>query len=164
MHVSSAKDTCTGMQRNRLRSSSTIMIERLKRIMHMLAGAGGPGVTASVLAGAAMGIAGTPPVAGFISKWYLCLGSLEANEILFLFVLLTSALLDIGYFFPIIYNAFFKKSRDESKPELTEASPFMVVPIAACASVSILLGIAPDAFVRFFSIASLAAKNVLGLN
>ena len=121
-------------------------------------------VTMASFAVAAMGIAGTPPVAGFISKWTLCLGSLEANEILFLFVLLTSALLDIGYFFPIIYNAFFKKSRDESKPELTEASPFMVVPIAACASVSILLGIAPDAFVRFFSIASLAAKNVLGLN
>jgi len=121
-------------------------------------------VTMASFAIAAMGIAGIPPVAGFISKWYLCLGSLEAHQILFLFVLLTSALLDIGYFFPIIYNSFFKESKEHMEPGVSEAPMFMVVPIAVCAGGSLLLGIAPNAFVHFFALASLAAKSILGLN
>jgi multicomponent Na+:H+ antiporter subunit D len=121
-------------------------------------------VTMASFAIAAMGIAGVPPVAGFISKWYLCLGSLEAHQILFLFVLLTSALLDIGYFFPIIYNSFFKESKEHHEAGISEASLFMVVPIAVCAGGSLLLGIAPNAFVHFFALASLAAKSILGLN
>jgi multicomponent Na+:H+ antiporter subunit D len=121
-------------------------------------------VTMASFAVAAMGICGIPPVVGFISKWYLCLGSLEAKEIVFLFVLLANALLDIGYFFPIIYNSFFKKLKEPVESGISEASPFMVVPIAICATVSLLLGIAPDAFVHFFRIASLAATTVLGVH
>lgn len=113
---------------------------------------------------AAMGIAGTPPMVGFISKWYLGLGSLEAKEIVFLFVLLVSALLDIAYFFPIIYQSFFKKPGGKSHPGLNEAPMLMVVPLTLCAVLSVLFGIAPDAFVRFFQMATLAAKNVLGVN
>lgn len=121
-------------------------------------------ITMGSFAIAAMGIAGVPPVAGFISKWYLCLGSLEAHQILFLFVLLTSALLDVGYFFPIIYNSFFKESKEHPEAGVREASMFMVVPIALCAGGSLLLGIAPNAFFQFFALASLAAKSILGMN
>jgi multicomponent Na+:H+ antiporter subunit D len=121
-------------------------------------------ITLASFAIAAMGIAGTPPVAGFISKWYLCLGSLEAKEIVFLFVLLTSALFDVAYFFPIIYNSFFREPEHKLETGISEASMFMVVPIAACAVLSILLGIAPNAFFRFFNIASLAARSILGVN
>ena len=121
-------------------------------------------VTLGAFAVGAMGIAGTPPIVGFISKWYLCLGSLEAKEILFLFVLLGSALLDIGYFAPIIYRSFFKRSQEQTGSSVSEASLFMLIPIIACAAISILLGIAPDAFVHFFKIAMLVAKSVLGMN
>lgn len=110
----------------------------------------------------AMGIAGTPPLMGFISKWYLCLGTLEAREIIFLFILLASVLLDIAYFFPIVYHSFFKKPRDEMPPGIQEASKFMVVPIALCAILSLVLGLFPNAFVHFFEIASLATKSILG--
>jgi multicomponent Na+:H+ antiporter subunit D len=120
-------------------------------------------ITMGSFAIGAMGIAGTPPVVGFISKWYLCLGSLEAKEILFLFVLLTSALLDIAYFFPIIYNAFFRKPREQVNKGVEEASMFMVAPLAVCAVMSIILGIAPNAFFHFFQIAAFAAKNILGI-
>jgi hypothetical protein len=50
----------------------------------------------------ALGMAGIPPVNGFLIKWYLCLGTMEAHEIVFLVVLLISAVLNIGYFFPIV--------------------------------------------------------------
>ena len=119
-------------------------------------------ITMGSFAIGAMGIAGTPPVVGFISKWYLCLGSLESKEIIFMFVLLTSALLDIAYFFPIIYNSFFNKPQEGVASGFDEASMLMVVPLAVCAIVSVILGIAPNAFFRFFEVATLAAKSILG--
>ena len=81
----------------------------------------------------------------------------------FLFVLLISVLLDIAYFFPIVYNSFFKKSKDEMKPGIQEASMFMVAPIAICAILSIVLGVSPNAFVHFFEMASSAMKSILGV-
>jgi len=110
----------------------------------------------------AMGVAGIPPVCGFISKWYLCLGSLEAKEIVFLFVFLTSALLDAAFFFPIVYSSFFKKPKGDVNPHFDEASMFMVIPLMATAIASLILGIFPNAFVHFFEIATLAVRSVLG--
>jgi multicomponent Na+:H+ antiporter subunit D len=121
-------------------------------------------ITMGSFAIAALGIAGVPPLVGFISKWYLCLGSLEAKEILFLFVLLASALLDIGYFVPVIYHSFFRTPQEETPSGMEEASMFMVIPIAACAALSLILGMAPNAFFHFFNIAMLAARNVLGVS
>ncbi|MDO9125061.1 MAG: proton-conducting transporter membrane subunit, partial [Deltaproteobacteria bacterium] len=121
-------------------------------------------VTMASFAVASLGIAGIPPMAGFITKWYLCLGSLEAKEIIFLFVLLASALLDIAYFAPIIYRSFFKKPPEQTHFGLSEASLWMVIPIAVCATISIILGIFPNGFFHFFEIATLAAKSVLGIN
>lgn len=121
-------------------------------------------VTMVSFAVASLGISGIPPMAGFISKWYLCLGSLQAKEIAFLLVLLGSALLDIAYFGPIIYRSFFKQSPEGFHSAVEEASAWMVVPIAACAAASILLGLFPNAFVHFFDLATLVAKGALGAN
>jgi multicomponent Na+:H+ antiporter subunit D len=110
----------------------------------------------------AMGVAGIPPTCGFISKWYLCLGSLTANEIIFLFVFLASALLDAAFFFPIVYRAFFKKPKEDVSPGFNEASMFMVTPLVATAVTSLILGIFPNAFVHFIEIATLAVQNILG--
>jgi multicomponent Na+:H+ antiporter subunit D len=101
----------------------------------------------------ALGMAGLPPVAGFLSKWYLCLGALEAEEVAFLVVFLTSSLLNAAYFFPIVFRAFFKPPPPGAPRGLAEASPLMVVPLCIAALYSIVLFIAPDAPLRFFEIA-----------
>lgn len=119
-------------------------------------------LTMGAFAIGAMGIAGTPPACGFISKWYLAMGSLEAKEIVFLFVLLVSALLDVAYFFPIIYNSFFKSPEGAINPHFDEAPMRMVVPLVITAIVSLILGIFPNAFFNFFDIASMAARKILG--
>jgi multicomponent Na+:H+ antiporter subunit D len=119
-------------------------------------------VTMGAFAIGAMGIAGTPPICGFISKWYLAMGSLEAKEVFFLFVLLISALMDVAYFFPIIYNSFFKGPQEPVNPHLDEASMKMVVPLVVTAIISFILGIFPNAFFNFFNIASMAAERILG--
>ncbi len=109
----------------------------------------------------AMGLAGIPPINGFISKWYLCLGALEAKEAIFLAVFLASALLDVAFFFPIIYQAFFRPPWGNSPLGFSEAPMMMVIPLLLTALMSILLGIYPDALLRFFSITSEAVQSIL---
>jgi multicomponent Na+:H+ antiporter subunit D len=109
----------------------------------------------------AMGLAGVPPLNGFISKWYLCLGALEAHEIIFLVVFLLSALLDVAFFFPIVYNAFFKAAKEE--PFRCDEAPLtMVIPLTATALFSLVLGVYPDALMKFFSITNQAVRAILG--
>ena len=58
---------------------------------------------------AALGMIGIPPVAGFISKWYLGLGAMEAGMAAWVMpVLLTSSALNAAYFLPILYRAWFR--------------------------------------------------------
>ncbi|MFN2165997.1 MAG: monovalent cation/H+ antiporter subunit D family protein, partial [Anaerolineae bacterium] len=47
-------------------------------------------------------------VAGFVSKWYLGLGAVEAGSEWVLLVLVTSSLLNAAYFFPILFRAWFR--------------------------------------------------------
>lgn len=94
---------------------------------------------------------GVPPTSGFVSKWYLVIGSAESGEMLLLFVLLASTLLNAAYFLPIIYRAFFVRGEDRHGhgneiQEITEAPPFMVVSALITAFGSLLLGLYPDYF------------------
>ncbi|MBK5970929.1 complex I subunit 5 family protein [Thiorhodovibrio winogradskyi] len=57
----------------------------------------------------ALGMIGIPPIAGFISKWYLGLGAVEAGVPWVLLVLAASTLLNAGYFLPILFRAWFRE-------------------------------------------------------
>jgi len=58
---------------------------------------------------AALGMIGIPPIAGFVSKWYLGVGALESGESWVLVVLAASTLLNAAYFLPIIYSTWFQQ-------------------------------------------------------
>ena len=60
----------------------------------------------------ALGMIGVPPLAGFISKWYLGLGALEAGQGWVIVVLAGSSVLNAGYFLPVLYAAWFKSPPD----------------------------------------------------
>lgn len=99
---------------------------------------------------ASLSMIGAPPVAGFITKWYLLLGSMQANQIGIMVILLASTLLNAAYFVPITYNAFFgKRPAGETKETFHEASPALVVPLMITALISLILGIYPDLFMTF---------------
>jgi multicomponent Na+:H+ antiporter subunit D len=55
---------------------------------------------------------GVPPLAGFISKWYLGLGALDAGQDWVIIILAGSSLLNAAYFLPILYAAWFKAPAD----------------------------------------------------
>jgi len=67
--------------------------------------------TMAAFAIGALSMIGIPPAAGFISKWYLLLGSVEASQIPIIIVLAASTMLNAAYFLPIVYAAFFKEPR-----------------------------------------------------
>ena len=71
--------------------------------------------TFGAFAVAALSMIGAPPVAGFVSKLYMLVGSLEAHSYFgigsyfILAVLIGSSLLNAAYFAPVVYHAFFGK-------------------------------------------------------
>lgn len=88
---------------------------------------------------------GIPPTAGFVSKWYLALGSVEGGEIAFLVVLLASSILNAAYFLPVSYVAFFGTEAHES-PATVREIPMVAVPLVATAALSVSMGIFPGYF------------------
>ncbi len=57
---------------------------------------------------AALGMIGVPPLAGYVSKWYLQKGAIQAGDEWVALVLGASSLLNAAYFLPILYRAWFK--------------------------------------------------------
>jgi multicomponent Na+:H+ antiporter subunit D len=62
-------------------------------------------LTTAAFTVAALGMIGVPPLAGYISKWYLKKGAITAGEEWAALVLAASSLLNAAYFLPILYRA-----------------------------------------------------------
>jgi len=101
--------------------------------------------TMAAFAVASLSIVGIPPTSGFVSKWYLALGTMENGNQIFLGVLLVSSLLNAAYLFPIVYKAFFEEASEQN--DKVREVPWMVAPLVISAAASLLLGIFPDAVV-----------------
>jgi len=92
---------------------------------------------------ATLSLVGIPPASGFISKWYLAVGSVERGSVWPLAVLLISSLLSAAYLIPIVYRAYFEEPPDAAEHSVVEV-PWMVVPLVLTALVSVLLGLYPN--------------------
>ena len=109
---------------------------------------------------ASLSIIGLPPCGGFISKWYLVLGSLEAHQMPILFVLLVSSLLNAAYFMPFVYKAFFCPPQEAMFMNTVEEAPaFCVVPLVITALISMFLLFYPQ---PFFRLASMMVQTITG--
>lgn len=75
----------------------------------------------------ALSLIGIPPMAGFISKFYLMKGAVEADMLPIAFVYAGSSFLNACYFLPIIYIAYFKPLSEDLKPGYKEAPVMMLV-------------------------------------
>ena len=101
---------------------------------------------------AALGMIGVPPMAGFITKWYLSLGALEAGAHWPLYVLTASSLLNAAYFLPILHAAWFAEplpasdhghdAHDhEHAPVRGNAGWLLLLPPLTTAALSLLIGL-----------------------
>jgi multicomponent Na+:H+ antiporter subunit D len=89
---------------------------------------------------------GLPMTAGFISKWYLVLGSLDRESLFALVVIVASTLLNAAYFLPILYRAFFKPLPAENTPQHGEAPWPIVLALTTTAALTFLIFLAHGSF------------------
>lgn len=94
---------------------------------------------------AAFGMMGLPPLAGFVSKWYLGVGAVETGQSWAVAVLVASTLLNIAYFLPVIYAAWLKRPtvdfEEQRGPTRFEADWLMLFPTLALAAAVLVLGL-----------------------
>lgn len=106
-----------------------------------------------------LSVIGLPPCGGFISKWYIVIGTVEAERLAMLAVILTSSLLNAAYFLPVVYRAFFSKKPQVLGVEIKEAPIWCLVPLVLTAVISILLFFFPQ---PFLDLAELSSKAFVG--
>lgn len=105
---------------------------------------------------AAVALIGIPPASGFISKWYLAVGSLESGIAVFSWlgpvILLISALLTAGYLLPLTINGLLPGADyDYDSLEKKEPVKMMIVPILILAVLAIVLGVFPGPLTDFIT-------------
>lgn len=99
-------------------------------------------------------LVGIPPTSGFVSKWYLAVGSLQSGMGAYTWVgpvvLLLSAMLTAGYLLPISIQAFFPGSQyDYEELEKREPNLLMTVPMLLFTAAAVLFGMFPGPFMSF---------------
>ncbi len=110
----------------------------------------------------ALSMIGVPLTVGFVSKWYLGIGALQAGKWIAVPIILFSSLLTAIYFWRIIENVYFKKAQVENEAQKREPEDVpagMMVPTLGVASLCLVFGVL--AYIPV-SIADLAARMLLG--
>jgi multicomponent Na+:H+ antiporter subunit D len=94
-----------------------------------------------------LSIIGLPPFAGMWSKWYLALGTVQAEQWALLAVLMISSLLNITYLLPVAIHGFFSRPRDgEAYTKINEAPVSMLIALSLTTLACIVLFFYPDPF------------------
>jgi multicomponent Na+:H+ antiporter subunit D len=106
-------------------------------------------LTFGAFAVASLSMIGVPPAAGFVSKWYLLAGALDAHQLGIVAVLLVSTLLNAAYFAPVVYQGYFgAHPGDDAAVSVREASPALLIPLLFTAFLSLAAGICPEFFIH----------------
>lgn len=103
--------------------------------------------TTAALVVAALSMVGLPPTAGFFSKWYLVMGSLEMGNWFFVAVLILSSLLTAVYFFRVIENAYVGEDPEEVRETPVtkqEPPPSILVPMLLLGASVVVIGVFSD--------------------
>jgi len=93
----------------------------------------------------AFGMIGTPPMAGFVSKWYLGVGAVDSDASWVVWLLAASSILNAAYFLPIIRAIWFEAAPEQWPKERTfgraETSLMLLLPTLFTAAVALAVGL-----------------------
>ncbi len=98
-------------------------------------------ITAGAFTLAAFSLVGIPPTSGFVAKWYLVLGSLEAHRPFFAAVIIIGAIFAAVYAFRVVFYMFFAPERTGSL-QMDDVPAGLLGPVAALGVATWALGIA----------------------
>ena len=137
--------------------------------------------TFTCFAAASLGIAGLPMMAGFVSKMNILQGAYSMGKPFFMATLVAAALLALTYLMPVVQMAFGKEpagqadghghghdnhGHDDHSGHVHsgkagfDAAPAMLVPLMITAAVAIVLGCEPNAGLRLYDLAQMAAEAI----
>jgi len=118
---------------------------------------------------ASLGLIGIPGMSGFISKFFLVRGAMEAGDMVSVVVMLGASLLTATYLLPIVRIAFFPGTKalggrgarvPRARP--AEARPALLVPLLITAVLVVVFGVIPPAFGMQYDLAADIAARVFG--
>jgi multicomponent Na+:H+ antiporter subunit D len=89
----------------------------------------------------ALSMVGVPPAAGFFSKWYLLLGSIEAGNWIFVATILVSSLLTAVYFFRVLEKVYAGRSEESAFRNVSDPPASMLFPTVTLAAGVLVLGL-----------------------
>ncbi len=89
----------------------------------------------------ALSMIGIPPTAGFFSKWYLVLGSLEADNVVLAVVIGTSSLLTAVYFLRLFERIFVVEPEEAIVADASEPGPRIVGTVAVLSLAVVAIGL-----------------------
>ncbi|UCH44766.1 MAG: monovalent cation/H+ antiporter subunit D family protein, partial [Nitrospiraceae bacterium] len=123
--------------------------------------------TMAAFTAGAISMIGIPPLGGFLSKWFLGIGAIEAGQLSIILVLAMSTILNACYFLPVVYAAFFKEpdtsdahhSTAEAYGGIQEAPPMMVTALMLTATGAVALFFKPSVFL---DLARMVTASVTG--
>lgn len=101
-----------------------------------------------------LSLIGIPPLSGFISKYYLAMGSLAVENDIFgisaIIILILSSMLTAGYLLPLVIKAFFpvNEGAENTWPD-QEPTSFMTIPFLILTVGIVMLGAYPDFMLNF---------------
>jgi multicomponent Na+:H+ antiporter subunit D len=87
----------------------------------------------------ALSLIGVPPTVGFVSKWFIVNGALDAQHYLAAAVVVLSAMLNAAYFLPIVHRAFFRSVPADDHADHGEAPWPSVVALVVTAALTVAL-------------------------
>lgn len=119
-------------------------------------------LTSAAFTVGAFGMIGVPPTAGFVTKWYLGVGAVEAGQGWVVAVLMVSSLLNAAYFLPIVYLLWFVEPRKEfARGETRAEAPLaLLVPAVVTMVLTFVAGLAAGADLSPLYLAHLIAQGV----
>jgi multicomponent Na+:H+ antiporter subunit D len=90
----------------------------------------------------ALSMIGVPPAAGFFSKWYLLLGSIERGNWFFVTTILLSSLLTAVYFFRVLERVYATgpEAQGAGKKRLSDPPAGMLLPVVVLGAGVLVLG------------------------
>jgi len=94
----------------------------------------------------ALALAGVPPLNGFISKFFICKGGVDAGGwgIVAMSLLILNSAISLGYYLPALNTILFSRDISE-KTKLARPSPIWIsVPIAIMVILTVSLGVYPE--------------------
>lgn len=116
-----------------------------------------------------LGLIGVPGMSGFISKFFLARGAIQAGDMVALTVMLGASLLTATYLLPIVRVAFFPGTKAlggrggrRLRARRREARPALLVPLLITALLVVVFGLVPPAFGVQYELAADIAVRIFG--